>query len=251
MSNTGISILLAINIIYKLFRENPINIKKNEYFSTTLKVKMSKEWKNYDFGKNWETILHHIKGKKIQRMLNKMINMYQYTDYKYPPAMNFTSNDSHIMLVEHVFNHAKEKKDKRVPIKMWKQLNKAKNERFFELYDKIVELLGYNYQKNQDHLAFYVPFGGCHIYNPKISFILARKIYPEFKWKVIRGEHHTTVICEEQDMVFDIIYFGLDGRLFDYSIGIDYKSSDKTLGGLEAVTNSGYLTSLRKNPIKN
>lgn len=69
-----------------------------------------------------------------------------------------------------------------------------------------------DWNKNKTHICFYIMFGLCRHWNPTVNLWLAQKIFPKYKWKVRRGDRHTTVLCEEKLLVFDMIYWGLNGR---------------------------------------
>ena len=56
-------------------------------------------------------------------------------------------------------------------------------------------------------LRSYQMIGACHWWNPTFSLTLAKLVYPNEKWKVKKGFHHTTVVNSNETLVFDILYF--------------------------------------------
>lgn len=50
-------------------------------------------------------------------------------------------------------------------------------------------------------------YGSCFWYNLTFGLTLARKLYPDYNWECISSSKHRTVVCFEQKMVFDILYF--------------------------------------------
>lgn len=67
---------------------------------------------------------------------------------------------------------------------------------------------------------------------------MAKEVFPDYKWVIRSSDIHTTIYCEEKDMVFDIIYWGLDGRIRDHIYEKPYASNDITLGGQLAMESS-------------
>lgn len=115
-----------------------------------------------------------------------------------------------------------------------------------EVEDIILRQLGYDWKYNRDKLAFYVPFGYCHWWNPVFGLWLAKKVFPTWEWEVLEGKLHSTVYCRKKHMVFDIIAWGYNGRLHEYVAGSLLKptsqsksiTTDSTLGGAIAYENS-------------
>ena len=56
-------------------------------------------------------------------------------------------------------------------------------------------------------LRAYQLFGACHWWNPTFSLALAKLIYPNEKWNILRGNCHTTIVNKDATLVFDILYF--------------------------------------------
>lgn len=83
--------------------------------------------------------------------------------------------------------------------------------KIFEPYVKEFERTDY-----RSHMVF----SACHWWNPTFGITIARILFPDEKWRVVRGELHTTVVNKNMTKVFDIIYYDKD---------------DKYKGGLEAI----------------
>ena len=56
-------------------------------------------------------------------------------------------------------------------------------------------------------LRGYQMIGACHWWNPTFSLTLAKLVYPNEKWKIKKGFHHTTIVNSNETLVFDILYF--------------------------------------------
>lgn len=63
-----------------------------------------------------------------------------------------------------------------------------------------------NAEYDKDY-RYYCLWGGCHWYNPTFGITLARMVMPHIKWKLIVGDFHTTVVSEDEILVFDILYY--------------------------------------------
>ena len=59
------------------------------------------------------------------------------------------------------------------------------------------------------HINF--PTGRCHDLAPAL-FAIATKMYPEKQWIHIQGDKHSTVLCVEEGIVFDLIFYYLQTR---------------------------------------
>ncbi len=85
--------------------------------------------------------------------------------------------------------------------------------------------------------SYYLPCA-CHWYSPTFMLTLARLVEPTEHWAVRTGPEHTTVVNRARTRVFDLIYWGLKGRLENYLFGDTIKSHDASMGGELAFANS-------------
>lgn len=106
------------------------------------------------------------------------------------------------------------------------------------IIEKIRRKIGYDYTNNFDKIAFFIPFGLCHYWNPKFGLMLAKRVFPQSEWVIRTSDKHTTVWCPEENKVFDIIYWASENRLEDFIRGVPYSSNDETLGGKLALKDS-------------
>lgn len=212
---------------------------------------------NYDFGANWNSIKHLIVPEEMDKLckfiLKKWDIPYVTFSKKRSPACLFTTSDAYHQFIMDLVQDTIDKRDTRYlcakDLKFLDKYSRLTDEqcnddydhyttRYFKLMERVETKLGYNYGKQRDKLQFYIPFGRCHIWNPEFGLPLARKVCPEDNWIVRSGTDHTTIYCPEKHKVFDIIYWGIDGRYQDHAYGIPYKSRDKSLGGEDAFQRS-------------
>ena len=82
------------------------------------------------------------------------------------------------------------------------------SKRRMEVETRLLTKLGYNYAKNRDKLAFYIPTGFGIIWSQTFGLYFAQRVCPEDRWELRRGEKYTTVIVQK-NIKFLILYFGL------------------------------------------
>ena len=63
-----------------------------------------------------------------------------------------------------------------------------------------------NIERDKDY-RYYCLWGGCHWYNTSFGIELARMVMPNITWKLIEGDIHTTVVSDDEKLVFDILYY--------------------------------------------
>lgn len=210
---------------------------------------------NYKFGENWQsTIVPHLDNPRVLRSLQRGIDDYMKNfptcgkRYKKDtcPA-NYSSLDKYYMLMDRKCRiYIKElKKNGKLPQEYIDLKNKIKeyNSEDSEEYDvddycfqllclenKITKHL-YKWNNIKYDLGSYVLWGSSHSYAPTFELTLANLVLPDEKWRVRRGNRHTTVIDEKGNKVFDLIYWALDGRLENHVFGDPVRKEDPTLGG--------------------
>lgn len=223
---------------------------------------------NYDFGKNWSTVLRYLKYPETHKLIKKVFTEYKnelklpikYSE-KQPPSMFLSRGDSYATLTDdirdEIISGKKYDYSKYITEKEKKFLtiipddiedNEEKEEEYdklsYEIEDKIMDRAGFNFETNKTKLCFYIPLGCCHWWNKWFGLPLAKLVLPDRKWKIREGPQHTTVFSKETNEVFDILFWGLENRISDHELcilrnqKIKYTSKDKSLGGNEAYTMS-------------
>lgn len=229
---------------------------------------MSLNVQNYDFGRNWDTILKYLTFPKI----NVWIKCAVFEAYGGPtdeysedicPADMLSSGDSHCQinsdLIETIMNGdypeiiseaeiiSAAEKTYKCSYCEYDNCEKC-DDASDDIYDLIYTKANFGFKSNKQRLCCYIPFGACHEWNKHFSFPLAKELLPDRNWQLIKGTEHTTVYSNDTNEIFDIIFWGLDGRIWDYEFnklnGTDliYRSDDTTLGG-----NLAYEMSMRNN----
>ncbi len=177
---------------------------------------------NYDFGAHWTTrIVPHLDSPAMQRAVRECAESYLAT---FPdcgrgyepntPLAQYSSRDYYCMLME----------------------------RKGDLYmaANVADLPPHNLEQDRIKHAlesYYLPCA-CHWYSPTVMLTLARLVEPTEHWAVRTGPEHTTVVNRARTRVFDLIYWGLEGRLENYLFGDTIKSHDASMGGELAFANS-------------
>ena len=123
------------------------------------------------------------------------------------------------------------KEDENAPrsedFKTWESFDDAFGDYFesrtYEKYQKYLRSVIQPYMdvERMKNYKYFCLYGGCHWWNPTFGITLASMVMPSIKWKIIKGEYHTTVASHDENLVFDILYF-------------DEKDTE-TFGGREAL----------------
>jgi hypothetical protein len=203
---------------------------------------------NYNFALYWQhTIVplldHPDVLKAIQRCAITYIKARGLNRLYHPdtPLASYTSSDCYYTLME----QKAEKYLKRIELPprhaelraMMESDDNDALEEFLELEEQLSEPIR-QWSNIKYNIESYYLIGACHWYAPTVMLTLARLVDPKEKWIVRYGMHHTTVINRSETRVFDLIYWGLDGRLRNYLFGDEIEEHDITLGGKGAFVNS-------------
>ena len=217
---------------------------------------------NYDFGKNWDTkVKPFLEHPKIKKAIVKGVNSYLSifpNNHKYkkntPPAQ-YSSKDWYVTIRDRQEEIIMEK------LRTSNQLSKefldfeAKIQEHGDycigdddendpqtLYDMQQEILApyFSWDKIKYDILSYCLSGSCHWWSPTFELTLAKLVEPEIKWKVQRGNDHTTVISQDKKRVFDLLYWSCDDRIDNYIFNdpIPNDKIDPTLGGKQAFIDS-------------
>ena len=182
---------------------------------------------NYDFKANWNDIvlplleLPNVK-KSIKEGIINYINDGNcsedtiYDDNKCPAE--YGRGDGWAQYIDEYEENLCEKlvatgilkEDKNIPLtndngEIDDYLETDNFEKYEKYKNKIIKPFIKHHKKTS--LRSYQMFGSCHWWNPTFSLTLAKLIYPNEKWSVKKGHHHTTVVNSKQILVFDILYF--------------------------------------------
>lgn len=182
---------------------------------------------NYDFKTNWnDVILPLLSLHKVKKSIKKGITSYIndgncYEDIIYNPnkcpafyergdGWSVYIDDYEEKLTEKFLETGFLKKDENEPTTN----DDGEMDDYIEsdnyiIYENYKNSILYQFIKHHEKtsLRAYQMFGACHWWNPTFGLTLAKIIYPNEKWIVKRGEHHTTIVNKNEMLVFDILYF--------------------------------------------
>ncbi len=87
----------------------------------------------------------------------------------------------------------------------------------------------FTWAQRKNDIDSYLLYGACRWWAPSFEITLARE-----------GRNHATVINKDNTKVFDLLYWGLDGRVEEHMFGdiIPFPLRDETLGGRAAYIDS-------------
>jgi hypothetical protein len=170
---------------------------------------------NYDFKTNWNDVIlpllsHQLIKKSIKKGITNFIKDGQSFEEKYDcnkcPA-EYSSNDGWFTYIVEFEDNLANKLMKTGFIKEEPifEEDDCESEEYEEYKDKILEPFVKHHKKTS--LRAYQMFGACHWWNPTFCLTLAKIIYPNEKWNILKGHYHTTVINNEETLIFDILYF--------------------------------------------
>ena len=114
------------------------------------------------------------------------------------------------------------------------------DEYWIELMDMKDEILKpyFSWDNIKEDLETYYLSGSCHWANRTYGLALARLVEPTEKWRVLSGKQHTTIINKNNTKIFDLLYWGINGRLENHMFGDKIKKQDPTFGGKSAYGNA-------------
>lgn len=96
----------------------------------------------------------------------------------------------------------------------------------------------YDWPREKSRLGFYALRNDAK-WTVAFGRIIIPFLFPHEKWQIRKGAHWSTWYSSSRHMVFDICKWADDERLRDHSRGFqNYTSSDKSMGGLSAWTES-------------
>lgn len=221
---------------------------------------------NYDFGKNWNTIIPYLDHPEIKKAIRDGVNDYlsnwdngERYRINTPPA-KYSSKDGYCMLMDRKrdLKFDELRSNKLLPesyLDKEKKLNDRNSDSdrgyttLWKMKDKILKEY-FTWDKIKYDLESYYLSGSCHSYAPTFELTLAKLVLPNEEWSIQSSDKHTTVINKDKTKVFDLLYYCNDDRLENYLFGdtlkVDddftegeqIKVDDPTLGGKDAYIDS-------------
>jgi len=175
---------------------------------------------NYDFKANWNDIilplLSHPTVKKSMKkgIMGFLKNGQAYKDFTYEagkcPASYETSDGWCIYMDDFIEKLEEQLLQtgylKPAPIIKDEDIdNSPEYAEYLQYKENLLEPFIKHHERTS--LRSYQMMHACHWWNPTFSLTLAKIIYPNEKWHVKKGYYHTTIVNENETLVFDILYF--------------------------------------------
>ena len=216
---------------------------------TTVHTLHSTPIRNFDFGKEWPLVLHHLE--QISNLPDLLLPWVKtHVIHEWPPCAILSETTWAAFLAD-ILNYfvddplrfdvllaTEEEGDRQFLKEVWSEMQQFGNARF--LTDQMITLwkyarskLRYDWPRCQDRLAFYAVSESPE-WNLTFGKWLATLLFPEAIWQVRQSSKWSTLYCSSMHMVFDIGKWAQDNRLLEYSKGLPYSCPDATLGGEDA-----------------
>lgn len=77
---------------------------------------------------------------------------------------------------------------------------------------------------NSKKLHYYELWTGCHAVAPFVMK-LAKKVYPNKRWRLLKGRHHTVVIDDPLTIVMDILNFKEHSARWSLNFALEYEKA--------------------------
>lgn len=202
-------------------------------------LKDSHKYANYDFAENWDKILIFFADKSFfDKLYRPIIKEYKRIYGKYDvrctrllvanksiPPRELSSSDETAIICNEIYNKFITERDQRISCEMWRLYESMeqppvsmRDEEYFNhnIYNKwnnafrgeVMKKLDLDWDFNIDSIHHWIPMGQCHFYNKHFGLMVANKLMPDKKWEVVTTETHTTVVCIEDKLFFDILIWG-------------------------------------------
>jgi len=205
-----------------------------------------KDYKNFDFKKNWISLVKpHLTNKKLIKSIergiigyihnkksiddNELYEIQSFDEYigtrKAKYVAEYSSYDSFITYLDELEEEIIDENDLDIDELFLKKYPQYEGIDCEELEDdddysqlhidfKNELLEPYLNDKLKDNYKTYCLYGSCFWYNLTFGYTLANLIYPNYKWEIAASSKHLTVVCHENKLIFDILYYDIDKHDF-------------------------------------
>jgi hypothetical protein len=196
-------------------------------------LKEKDNYANYDFAKNWYKIVKLLKNDKFFHALyDPMIKHYKNRIKSINDAINqisivpssLSSRAAYCTALDMIYERAVECEDSRITDDKWNEYNANNNNAnnnnannpsydsddefiIFEesFMNHVLDQLNVSWQRDKYQIMHWIPVGECHYFNKHFGLKVAKKLMPDKKWKIITTKTHTTVVCVDDKLFFDIL----------------------------------------------
>ncbi len=200
----------------------------------------SDKYKNYDFLQNWDKIVDILKDeiffKKIYEPIVKNYKMFHLHDKrkliyskKLIAPSELSSYDVDANLYNMIYKNITTKNNKLLPKEMldeYKKMNRCPididpddyynsdmyNEWYVKFYSRIMDEFNISWKINPYAIWHWIPAGQCHFFNKHFGLKVAKKLMPDKIWQLIVTDTHTTVVCIEDKLFFDLLLWGCSNK---------------------------------------
>jgi len=202
-------------------------------------LKNSSEFTNYDFAENWDKISALFTDKSFfNNLYRPIVKEYKkiYGDYdkrntktlvtnKLIPPYELSGGDGTTIMCNEIYEKFIVKRDQRIPCEMW-SLYESMEQSPFPMHQEeylnnyvyhkwkntfraeVMKKINLDWDHNINSIHHWIPVCRCHFYNKHFGLMVAKKLMPDKKWEVVTTGTHTTVVCFEDKLFFDILIWG-------------------------------------------
>ena len=204
-------------------------------------------FQNYDFGKNWDKIVEILKDDhfmtQFQSELRSHITWRKHGSSLICPC-ELTESDGYSMRLLDIQNYIQQIHDPRITTDLWMQyeqlIENEQQEEEIAMDHLFMDRLGISWEVNPYWIGHWIIWGTCVFTNTYLSFPIAKILFPNKHWQLVSSSAHTSVVCLEEQSVFDLLYWGLDGRIDNHIFSRLFEfeeppNRDPSLGGEQAI----------------
>lgn len=143
----------------------------------------------FDFKKNWDEFYKHLHSPKIIIALNR-------EGLTHPLWKHARADGMHQIIMDMANDTMHELQENGMKFREDDDEDDSDYNVLFNYYfDKYSTL---------DYIHSNIPSGRAHELAP-VLFKIAKKMFPNKRWKLIIGDNHSTVVCEEENILFDLL----------------------------------------------
>jgi len=186
---------------------------------------------NYDFATNWDKIVKLLKNKRFfNKIYGPIIDEYKFLkkhdtrekEYLYKnksiEPSDLSSKDFMFTILNDICDKLIRIKDPRIPTEIlenyWPDYNTSDEEnsddddKIIDYGIEIMKSLYLDWTIDKYSIHHWIPNGNCHFFNAHFGLMVANKLMPDKKWKIFSTDSHTTIVCFEDKIFFDILVWG-------------------------------------------